>query len=765
MADDTPAQQPQTRSKLPIGPAADSPPLTIWYALRIARKHLALFLAISTATTALAIFASLAATRVYRAEALLRLDPEPPRPLGSKVDLVSSQQGSYWNRREFYETEFRVMKSRRVATAVVRSLGLNADPDFLGINKRNHATFQPVDINAAADALIGRISLEPVKDSSLVSLRYEDTDPKRCERVLNALVRVYLAQNLDATTSMSTNAVEWLNSQLETLRGGLEKSEVALNDYRQKNNVLSISLEDRHNLIASELEFVAKEITTLEIKRIEIGARNIELRAVKVDDPMVVGASELLQGPVLSALRTSYAEERRAVDELVPMYDVGHPKLASAQAKLDSTKKLIATEVNNIQTASDRDLRAVSRQIADLKVKDADIQKQAHELQSFEIRYNQLQRDKQNNEKIYGIVLERTRETELTRMMNFNNIQVVDEAIQPKVPIRPNVPASVAFGAVVGILLGMAAGAARELADSSLKTPADVENILGLPCLGLLPEMAASKGRSRSRRAGKGQPYSPDRDLLVAAHPDGGVAEATRAVRTNLMFISPDRPYRNVLVTSAVPEEGKTTVACSLAIVLAQGGHRVLLVDTDLRRPRLHRTFRVANDVGVTLAIAGQLPLDDCIRATEIPNLFVLTSGPIPPNPAELLQSERFAALTRTLADKFDRVVYDSPPILPVTDAAIISRLVDGVVAVVRGFKTQKSAARQAMRQILDVNGHIAGVVLNAIDLTRHDYREYHYYYRRDGYYTRHDDDVDGAPPPAAPASPRGAAPGQAAEA
>lgn len=723
-------------------PAVTTHPLSAAQAGRILRKHAILVLACVLAVTVAAVFWTLGQTKIYRAESLLRLDPSPPRPLGQKVELVSdSGSAGWWNRREFYESEFRVMRSMRVALAVVRTMGLEADPGFLGVPAAARKNFARVSAEDAARILVSRLSVEGVRDSSLAHIRYEDSDPKRARAVLNTVVRIYLAQNLEQSSTISTSALDWLNGQLDHLKVDLEQSEVALNDFRQKNNVLSLSLEDRHNIISAQLEQLAKELTSLAIKRSELASQNAELEKLKIDEPLRADATKLLQSVVLSTLRTQYADQSRSYAEATATLGDNHPKVLEAKARLETTARNILLEIANIRGAAGRDLRAVDKQIGELRKRDEELQKQAHELQGFEITYNRLNRAKVNNEKIYAMVLERTRETDLTRMMNFNNIRVVDEALEPRVPVRPNVPMNVALGAALGLLLGVGLAVLRDFTDRSIKTPSDVE-AFGVSCLGLIPvidEVGKLRRDSAAARAELGK-----RDLHVAADPLGAVAEAVRMVRTNLTFMSPDRPYRLLLVTSALPEEGKTTVACSLATVLAQNGHRVLIVDSDLRRPRLHRTFRVPNDVGLSLAITGNVPLEECIHETDIDNVYVLPSGPIPPNPSELLQSERFRDLLRELSSKFDRVIFDSPPILPVTDAAVISQAVDGTVIVARAFRTNRIAVRQAVKQLLDVNGGIVGLVLNDVDFAKGEYGRYseYYYQYKYGYYHERDKDA-----------------------
>jgi capsular exopolysaccharide synthesis family protein len=224
-------------------------------------------------------------------------------------------------------------------------------------------------------------------------------------------------------------------------------------------------------------------------------------------------------------------------------------------------------------------------------------------------------------------------------------------------------------------------------------------------------------------------------ELIVHDFRMSGIAEAARTIRTNLLFMAPDRPFRTLLVTSAGPAEGKTTVACFVAIAMAQAGQRVVIVDCDLRKPRLHRIFGKDSKVGVTTALLSE-DIDDAILPTEVPNLSVIPAGPIPPNPAEILHSERFKAFLAQIQGRFDRVIIDSPPIVPVTDGVVLSTLVDGTILVVRAFKTTKDLARHALRSLLDVGANMAGTVLNAVNLNRGEYRysEY-YYYRRDGYY------------------------------
>ncbi|HSY22798.1 MAG TPA: polysaccharide biosynthesis tyrosine autokinase, partial [Polyangiaceae bacterium] len=339
--------------------------------------------------------------------------------------------------------------------------------------------------------------------------------------------------------------------------------------------------------------------------------------------------------------------------------------------------------------------------------------------------------------------LERMKQSDLARMMRVNNIRVVDRATEPHSPVRPRVFVNLSVGLFLGLAFGIAAAWIREQLDSSLKTPDEVEGLLGVTFLGLLPEVdehhevRGRAGARRRRRMPKPEREEP-LELVVHQRPLSGIAEAARTLRTNLLFMSPDRPFRKLLVTSAAPSEGKTTVACSIAIAMAQGGQRVCIVDCDLRRPRIHRIFDRVGDPGLTNVLVGEATLDDVAKPTRVENLWAVPAGLTPPNPADILHSERFGRFIEELAARFDRVIVDSPPIVAVTDSAIVSRVMDGTVFVVRAFKTSKHLSGQGLRALRDVGSRVIGVVLNAVNLNRQEYSYYYHYnyYGRHGYST-----------------------------
>jgi capsular exopolysaccharide synthesis family protein len=734
-----PAQSSERFQQSP--PDAQAALMATWRALR---KNWWLAAAVAALVTLGTVFWTLGQTRIYRAAALVQIDPKPPEPLGGEVQgVVDLGAGAFFTDREYYETQFSIMRSYRVASAIVKALGLHRDAAFLA----NAAPGQPVEprevaIEEAATALISRLSVSPIKDSRLVEISIDDADPDRARRLAQAVADTFVQQNLDFAVNSTSSAAMWLEQQLDGLRKELESREMALHAYKRDKNILSLSLDDQNNILRSELQKLNEALTMVRTQRETVAARVAELSKVRTDDPQDLSARELLESELLRRFRADYLDAVKRRDGLRGTgRDTQHPTMLAVEAELNAARDALVGEVRNIKAALERDLRALDREIGGLSALAAAAQSRALDLNRLEIEYGRLQRGKSNTERLYSLVQERTKETELTQMIRENNIRIVDAPRLPKSPVSPRVSVNVALGLLAGLLLGAMAALAREMLDRTVKTPSDVELELGLPLLGIMPRLAEGLDRpyyaGRARRRSEGRTPGPVE--LIAHHmPASGVAEATRAIRTNLLFMSPDRPLNTLAVTSASPSEGKTTVACSIAIAMAQAGKRVLLVDCDMRRPRVHKLFACINDVGVTTALIDPNSLDGAVRETEIPNLFVLPSGPPPPNPADLLHSAAFAQLIQRVKANFDGVVIDTPPAGPVTDAAVLSKFVDGTVVVVRARETTKEHARLAVSTLVNVGANIAGVVLNAVSS-----RKRGYYYYSAGYY--------GETPPRAP--------------
>lgn len=727
----------------PDRPADQREPLIDFLAVwRPIRKHWLTAISTAVMVTVGAGFWTMRQKRIFEATATVQFDPTPPKPLGGKVEtVVEPGNGAMWDTREYYETQYQIIQSRRVALGVVKELGLNRDFAFIqNLPKGAKAPdLEPISEDDAADILRGRVWVEGVKMSRLATVRLQDANPERAAKLLKVLVKTYREQNIDNMLESTQEASEWLRAEHDRLLKELEASEHELHDYKVKNNLLSVEFTDQSNMLQREIAQHNLTLATIKEQREKVASRRAQISKVKAENPSVLPAQELLSSMFLSGLRQHYVEAVQERDGLLQSgLGKNHPDVLSAEAKLGTAHKALMAEIRNIQGALDRDLAAVIQEEGGVAALFEKAKGQALDLNLQEIDYNRLLRRKQNTEKLYSLLLERSKESDLTRRMRVNNVSIVDEPVEPDAPVKPNMPLNVAGGLGLGLLLGAGAAYGRSLLDRTVKTPEDVEHVLNASFLGLIPEFDASAlgPQKRKRRAVLEQP-----ELIVHHAPMSGIAEASRSVRTNLMFMAPDKPFKTLLVTSAGPAEGKTTVACCTAVAMAQAGKRVVLVDCDLRRPRLHRIFRGRGvDAGPGLTTALMDERQDPVLTTDVPNLFVIPAGPIPPNPSEILQSERFRAYLTKLQARFDQIILDSPPVVAVTDAVILSTMTDGTMLVVRAFKTTKDLAKHGIRQLRHVGSRVAGVVLNAVNLDRDEYQYSYQYYRRGSYYSQQGD-------------------------
>ncbi len=728
--------------------------------LKRSRKHWVLSVACVLLASGVALLYAKSQTKIYEAEAMLEIDPHTAQPLGEQSSTSMDFGMSFFSDpREYYETEYKIITSERVLGTVVRDLALNMDPDFGGAPTRNGPGPALEDV---VGSLRHRIEVEPIKNSRLLYIKVSDADPRRAKRLADAVASAYIAQHLETAVNATTDAVVWLNGQVDHIKSDLEQNENALYDFKQKNDLPSTSINEASNMLRVEMQELDMALTHTRTRKAEIAARADELSKVSSTNPDDLPASELLASPFLQVVRGQYQQAMKDRNALLAEgKGENHPQVKSLEERLSQTRSALLSEVRNVQGAVARDLAIVTREEqADSALFDA-TRRRAVDLNMKEIEYHRLDRSREENEKLYALLLERMKQADLSRMMHVNNARIVDVAREPKAPVRPRVSVIVSMGTVLGLLVGLAAAILREQFDTSLKTPADIEGALGVTFLGLLPELRdpeeGGPGKRRRRRAGPTPQRKFPVELVVHEHPMSGIAEAARSIRTNLLFMNPDHPYRKLLVSSAGPGEGKTTVACSIAIALAQGGQRVCIVDCDLRRPRLHRVFDRRGDAGLTNLLVGEATIDDVAKPTGIDNLWSIPSGPTPPNPADMLSSERFRMFMSELATRFDRVIVDSPPLVAVTDAAILSTLVDGTVFVVRAFQTSRHLSAQGLRSLHDVEAPVVGAVLNAVNLNKHEYDYYYhyYYYKREGYRAspsaRGADDDAEAEKPAAP--------------
>lgn len=712
------------------GSALDS---VLWI-VRAIRKSWAIIVAAVLLAGGGSLLYSKTLPKVYEAQSLLEFDPDVIKPLGNKTDPLIGWS-AVWDTQQYYETQYRIIQSDRVLSMVVRDLALQNDAEFLGYKPAS-----PAPMDATIASLRGRLFVEPVKGSRLVALRIQDTSPQMARRLAEAVARSYIQQNLEKMVSATGDTVVWLSGQLDHFKAELEQNENALHEFKKQNDLPSSTLEDLSKMIRLEMQEYDAALTRTRMRKSELAARHHELSKISADNPDQVPASELLSNNFLGQLRQGYqAASRERAELLAEGKGENHPAVKKTDEKIAATRTQLLNEVKNIQGAIGRDLAILERQEGGEASLYESSRKRAVELNLKELEFHRLDRLRAQNEKLYGLLIEQLKEADLRRMMNTNNIRLVDPPTEPKEPVAPRISVNVMFGLLGGLLFGIALALVREQFDNTIKTPDSVEQKLGVTFLGLLPEIAedeeekgAGKKRRRARRIAK-QELAPE--LLVHERPTSGAAEAARSLRTNLMFMNPDRPFRRLLVTSAAPSEGKTTVAVSIAISLAQGGQRVCIVDCDLRRPRLHRIFDRAGDIGVMNVMVGEATVDEVAKPTIVPNLYCVPCGPIPPNSADVVASEKFKRFLDDLSKRFDRVVLDSPPVVAVTDSAIVSTLVDGVIFVIRAFKTHTATCRSALRTLLDVDAPIAGAVLNAVNLQSHEYSYYHYYYyKREGY-------------------------------
>lgn len=672
--------------------------------------------------TALGVFSvvygrTLRLPRIYQAQATVIIDPSAPRllPQANEVMALGTGLSSNYASQDYYNTQQRILQSWSLAERIVHEHKFQDDPRVTGPIA---GSTPDVRVRRAIVAVQTAIRVLPVKDSRVFGIAVRHEDKKFAAELANAVAATYTAQNIERKLEVTGVARKWLAKQADDASERLAKAETALNQFRLRNNILTVALEDSQNELTTQLRDFTRAQMETRRNRIDLEARRQALSGLASSDSLEAPLPKSATPLALENLRNIYMEERRKLALAEERYGERHHEVVYARTRAAAAKADLDREASNVIKGLDAEIRALATAEATFEREAKGFKADALNLNKKEVDYKTLVREAADAEQQYNSLQKRLNDSSLQERDEANNIRLLDRALEPSSPVEPNLTNAMVMAIALALFAGLGLAYALHLLDRTIKTQEDVENATGFPVLGFLPSF------------GEPEPTTGDvRSLYILKHPASTAAEACRVIRTNVVFSSPDKPFRSLVVTSSSPVEGKTTNVVNLGIVMAQAGHRTLVVDSDMRRPRLHKLLRVSNERGLSSLIVGECSPEDAVKSTDLPNLSVLPCGPLPPNPAELLQSEKFAAVKEDLLSRFDRIIFDSPPLLAVTDGALLSREVDGTILVARAGKTTKEALVRARRQLVAVGCHVAGVVVNDVNLKNSSYSEYYYYY------------------------------------
>jgi len=665
---------------------------------------------ISTATFLLVLTGAIAyawtRTPLYRATARLLIEREDERSLameGVGLTTTSSSWDYYQDPEPYYQTQYRILSGRDLATRVVATLGTD------GLQALADRPQEPVGASELVGVVMGRVSVSPVKASNLVDVSFVDRNREMAATVANRLAEEYVAQNFDLRQQDMARSLEWLGDELVRQKQLVEASERAMAEYREREDALS--LEDRQNIVIDRLNRLNEAATDARTSRAQ---KESLYRQVQALGPSVSADTlpEIFQNEFIQAIRLQLATLDRQKAQLAERYGDRHPEILTVSAQIADTTRHLRQEVNRAVEAIRQDYEA-ARLREDSLAQELDIQKDlASDLDRKSVAYTVLARDAESNRELYQSLLRREKELQVLANSRGNNVRLVEAAPVPGAPFSPDMRRTTILGSLVGVLLAVGLALGLDHLDDTVRTPDDVTRKLGLPFLGTIPAV----------RAAMGQP--------VLSGPSD-FAEAVRSLRTSVALNTTGAGTAIVMVTSAQPLEGKTTTACNLAMALAHGGARVLLVDADLRRPGVHTAMGLENTSGLSELLQRRAQLADTVQRLADPDLWVLPAGHTPSNPSELLASGRMHAfMSQVRQGPFDWVIVDTPPVLAVTDASILARWASTVTFVVGSEMTRRRLAERAVETLAVGNAPFIGAVLNRVDVRRNRY----YYAQQYGY-------------------------------
>ena len=588
-----------------------------------------------------------------------------------------------------------------------------------------------------------RVSLIP--NTRIIEIHYRSPDKALAANVVNALTHTYIEQNFKTRFESTMQASDWLSKQLVDLEIKVQTSQEKLVQYQKQHEILGI--DEKQNITTSKLDELNKELTAAESDRMQ---KESVYRLVQSSDPDTAAAAAVSAtggggaSGLMERMREQQADLKIQVAQLSTQFGNSYPKVVQLNTQLKEVDIQLQTEMTKVVSRVRSGYLAALQHESMLR-RALDNQKQeANKLNESAIEYSILKRDVESYRTLYEGLMEKLKEAGVTAGLKSNNIRSVDSARVPTYPSEPNVPRNLAFALALGLSTGIGLAFLLEGIDNTVRTPEQAQAISALPSLGMIPLGSKSGLETAAKRLTVASSREAV-ELVTQSRPQSQMAESYRALRTSLLLTSLGGPPKVILITSALPQEGKTTTSINTAIVLAQKGTRVLLIDADLRRPSIHKTLGMGPKTGLSNVLTGNATLQQAVvRSNILPTLFVLTAGTPPPNPAELLASSNMKDILADLREQYDHIVVDTPPTLSVTDAVVMSTRADAVVLVIRSGQTTKQALRRARDLLMQVNARVSGVLLNAVDLTSPDYYSYYEYQGKYGQrYYQEDEPVE----------------------
>ncbi|HTF24319.1 MAG TPA: polysaccharide biosynthesis tyrosine autokinase [Candidatus Limnocylindria bacterium] len=721
--------------------------------VRILRKRLATILIVFFVLFTVALIVTLKQRPVYRAQVLLEIQKENP-DIPTIKELYELEEVSD----AYLRTQYSILGSESLARRIIDQLQLESLPEF---NSRKWWQLWPITKKSSPRQVFAvgpmpesrdrelsqrvlerfqdRLTIDPISRSRLVAVRFDSRDAELAARLANTLAEDYIDQNLEGRWQATEKAGAWLSQQLVGVKSRLEKSEDELQSYARRNGLVFLETDKgtSENVVNQRMHELQEQLTKAQAERYE---KEALYHLVQTSDAGALPG--VFDNKLIQDLSERLAELKRELAQLSTTFNPEYPKAKEIQSQIDEIKASLREER---QRAADRivnDYSAAVRRESLVKHALEEEQKEVSLIAEKSVQYNILKREVDTNRQLYEGLLQQLKSAGISAGLRASNIRIVDSAEPPAKPVKPKTLLNLAVAMFLGLGLGIGGALFQERMDDTLKGDDDVERLFGLPSLALIPVVPPSNGdlqgihrflprdkalMLKGNGAGKNSRsfwHRIDRDGTQHA----ALVEAFRSLRTSVLLSTPDRPPSSLLVTSAQPAEGKTTVACNLAISLGQLGHRVLLLDADLRFPSLHKLFGTSGSLGLVSYLTGQEDWRAVVRPSGSRGLDLLVCGPVPPNPSELLSSQSMGALIRSASAEYSFIILDSSPMLALADSRILAPLVNGVLLVVKSGTTPREQLMHAQSGIRSVGGNMIGVVLNNVDIRTNGYYNYGQY-------------------------------------